>query len=267
MRVITAALVCVLGLVFVTGDAEAQRRRGRWNNTGWVKLGERQVNGRVDRDTITVGRYEGRFSKLTMVVEDNDLELLDFVVTFAGGQQWSPRLQFYFREGTSTRVIDLPGDDRVIQRIDLRYRNVGGGRGATVEIWGLKTDGGGRGPGGPGPGRFSWNSSGWEMLGERVVNGRVDRDTIRVGRYKGRFSQLTLVVQDSDLELLDFEIRFQRGPSWRPNVQHYFRENQRTRVIDLPESFRGGGQVIQQINLRYRNVPGGGRAKVQVWGR
>src|ERR1041384_7865782 len=49
-----------------------------WDSRGWVPLGERTVNGRVDHDRIEVGRYEGKFSKLTMVVDNMDLELLDF---------------------------------------------------------------------------------------------------------------------------------------------------------------------------------------------
>ena len=53
-----------------------------WDSRGWVQLGDRTVNGRYDHDRIEVGRYEGRFSKLTMVVENSDLELIDFKITF-----------------------------------------------------------------------------------------------------------------------------------------------------------------------------------------
>lgn len=144
MKVLTTALLFVFALAFVSTDsAEAGRRRGGWNNKGWVKLGERKVNGRADRDSIAVGRREGKFSKLTIVVEDDDLELLDLKVRFSNGQEFDPRVKHYFRENDKTRVIDLPGDARVIQRIDLAYRNVGRGR-AVVQVWGFKTSGGGR---------------------------------------------------------------------------------------------------------------------------
>src|SRR5437868_5452783 len=53
-----------------------------------------------------------------------------------------------------------------------------------------------------------WDSRGWVMLGEQTVNGRVDRDRINVGRYEGRFTKLTLVVLDSDLEMQEFKIVF-----------------------------------------------------------
>jgi len=236
-------------------------RADRWDSTGWVKLGERSVAGRYDHDTITVGKYEGRFSKLTLVVEKSDLELLDFEVTFDSGRSFRPGLRHYFKEGARTRVIDLPGDDRVIKKIDLRYKNVAGGGSATVEIWGWRSDS--AAPSSPAPAAAGWDPSGWQMLGERYVSGRYDKDRITVGSYKGRFARLTLVVLGSDLELLDFEITFDRGRSFRPGLRHYFKEGSRTRLIDLP----GDERTIRYIDMRYRNVAGGGSAKVQVWAK
>ena len=232
-----------------------------WDSRGWQMLGEQTVSGRVDRDRINVGRYEGRFSKLTLVVLDSDLELEEFVIHFGNGTKYEPRVQHYFRENARTRVIDLPGRDQTITRIDLRYRNLPGGGRARVQVWGWKTTDN-PSPSGPAAPSFSWDSRGWTMLGEQTVNGRVDRDRINVGRHEGRFSKLTLVVLDSDLELQDFTITFGDRTKYEPRVQHYFRENARTRVIDLPPN----GGVIQTIDLRYRNLPGGGRARVQVWG-
>jgi hypothetical protein len=112
-----------------------------WERKGWVKLGEKTVNGRVDRDTIRVGKYDGRFEKLTLAVEKSELELLSFVVTFANGQKWRPNVRYFFREGSRSRVIDLPGDERRIQKIDITYRNLPRGGRATLEVWGLKVVG------------------------------------------------------------------------------------------------------------------------------
>jgi hypothetical protein len=256
MRTITIYLVLIFGLLVSSRVASADR----WSSKGWVKLGEQTVNGRVDRDRITVGRYEGKFSKLTLVVEASELELLDFEVTFGNNQKWNPRIAHYFRENTRTRVIDLPGDDRVIKYIDLKYKNVPGGGRARVEVWGWKA-GANDAPTTRAPWRF--DSTGWQLLGENIVNGRVDKDRITVGKYNGRFSKMTIVVLDSDLELLDLEVQFARGPSWHPTVRHVFREGERSRVIDFP----GDERAIRYIDLKYKNLPGGGRAKVQVYAK
>lgn len=108
-----------------------------------------------------------------------------------------------------------------------------------------------------------WDSRGWVLLGEQRVNGNADRDIIRVGARAGVYSQLMLVVEDSDLRLNDIIIQYDNGRKHSPRVKHEFREGQRTRPIDL----RGEARVIRDIELRYGNLPGGGRATVQVWGR
>ena len=75
-------------------------------------------------------------------------------------------------------MIDLPPGESIIHHIDLRYRNLPGGGSARVQVWGQRIAA-------PPPPRPVWDSTGWTMLGERTVNGRVDRDRIPVGAYTG----------------------------------------------------------------------------------
>jgi hypothetical protein len=224
-----------------------------WDAKGWTMLGEQVVNGNVDKDRIVVGRMEGKFTKLTVLVQDSDLEMIDFKILFADKTEYSPAVSQYFREGSRTRVIDLPPGDRVISSVDFKYRNLPGGGRARVQVWGWRVAGS--------TPQVEWDSKGWTLLGSREVDRKVDRDRIEVGRYEGKFSKLTMVVRDSDLELLDLSVKFARGPEWRPNVAQVFREGQRTRVIDFP----GDERVIKFIDLKYKNTPGGGRAKVEIW--
>ncbi|MCC6575550.1 MAG: hypothetical protein IT462_17360 [Planctomycetes bacterium] len=105
---------------------------------GWEKLGETRVDGsrrRSDRDTIYVGRSEGRFSSMMIKVEDADIELYDVVVTFANGETFSPELRRYFEAGQRSRSIDLPGRRRAIQKVDFSFRNTNRHGRATVELW------------------------------------------------------------------------------------------------------------------------------------
>jgi hypothetical protein len=252
MRHALAALVLLFAFV---GTARADR----WDSHGWVKLGEREVNGKYDHDVIEVGRYEGKFTKLTMYVEQSEIELLDFEITFGNGERYHPPVKHYFREGQRTHVIDMPGDERVIRNINLRYRNLPGGGRARVEVWGWKAEGGG------GTHPFTWDNNGWVMLGEREVNGHgnMDLDRIEVGRAEGKFRKLTVVVFDGDIEMIDSEVKFANGERWKPELKHVFREGQRTRAIDLP----GDQRVIKFIDFRYRNLNATGHAKVQVWAK
>lgn len=103
--------------------------------------------------------------------------------------------------------------------------------------------------------------TGWEKLGERIVNGGADRDVIPVGRAEGKFTKINLVVEHSSLEMFDVVVRFGDGTDFSPNVRHVFGENTRSRVIDLP----GGQRVIRAVEFRYGNLAGGGRAQIELW--
>jgi hypothetical protein len=228
---------------------------------GWTLLGEQKVQGKRDRDTIMVGRYEGKFDQVQVVVEGSDVDMKDMTVFFANGEKWSPQLKHTFREGQRSRAIDLPGNNRTINKIEMLYANTPGGGAARVAVYGRDKKGNNAGP--PPVVSTGFNSAGWTLLGEQSVDGRRDKDTIKVGKYAGQFDQLTMVVSDSDLDLKDFVVVFAKGDKWSPALKHTFREGQRTRSIDLP----GKDRTINKIQLAYANTPGGGKAKVQVYGR
>ena len=247
-------LLAVL-FVFATGTAHAQA----WDNHGWTKLGEREVNGKVDHDVIEVGKYDGKFNKVTLVVERGEIELIDFEVTFGNGERWHPEVKHYFKDGQRTRVLDLPGKARVIKAINLQYRNVGHEGRARVEVWGNRAEGAGGGGGG------GWDAHGWTLLGEREVNGhgREDHDRIEVGKDEGKFTRMAFVVLDNEIELIDVDVEFGNNEHWHPELKHYFKEGQRSHEIDFP----GNRRVVKHIDFKYRNVPDGKRAKLAVFGK
>jgi hypothetical protein len=103
----------------------------------WELLGERQADLKLDRDRIQVGRRDGRFRQLQLTVRGAPLEVYDMVVTFGNGQQYKPNLRFHFDERTTSRVIDLPGDTRVIKQVDFVYRTSARRQGkATISLYG-----------------------------------------------------------------------------------------------------------------------------------
>ena len=201
-----------------------------FDDKGWTLLGEQSVGGGVDHDKINVGRDDGKFNKLTIRVLDSDLEMIEFKITFADKTTYDPKLSQFFKEGQRTKQIDLPPSESVIKQLDFKYRNLPGGGRAKVQVYGFRTGDAVK----PTPVAFNWESKGWTQLGTREVDGRVDHDRIEVSKYEGKFSKMTVVVRDSDLELIDLSVKFARGPEWHPATSHYFKENQRTHVIDFP---------------------------------
>lgn len=122
------------------GSPRAERRddaadRRRDESSRWDKLGERMVDGKNDRDAIAVGRADGRFEAIQLKVEGSALELDEVKVTFADGSVFEPKTKMTFGNGATTRVIDLPGGKRAIQRVEFKYGNLPGGGRAQVELW------------------------------------------------------------------------------------------------------------------------------------
>lgn len=105
--------------------------------------------------------------------------------------------------------------------------------------------------------------TGWEKLGERVVHGKGDRDTIVVTAREGSFRRMMLVVEHSAVELFDVEVTFGDGDTFSPATRLVFGQNSRSRVIDLP----GAARFIRKVQFRYGNLPGNGRAQIELWAR
>jgi hypothetical protein len=131
-----------LALLACGGSSAARPEAASANETsgapiagGWEKLGERTVHGRVDRDVIHVGRHEGRFSAIQIKVDGNTVEMFDIVVTFGDGERFEPATRLFFDKNTTSRVIDLPGQKRVIERVEFKYGKLPGEGHAAVELW------------------------------------------------------------------------------------------------------------------------------------
>ena len=234
--------------------------------TGWTLLGSKDVDGKLDHDTIEVGRQEGRFDKIALVVTNSDLELLKFQITFNSGKNYEPEVRHYFKEGSRSRLIDLPptmsGEGRFIKSVQVTYKNLPGGGRAHVDVY-ARGDKPTTTEPPPPPVKPGFDPTGWTLLGSSTVEGKKDKDVINVGKKAGRIDQITMVVKDSDLELMSFIVTFGNGKKFDPKVRHAFKEDSRTRVIDLP----GADRFIKSIALKYSNLPGGGKASVEIYGK
>jgi hypothetical protein len=103
----------------------------------------------------------------------------------------------------------------------------------------------------------------WVRLGERSVDGTHDHDVISVGRHEGAFRKIMIAVEHSPIELHHMTVKFGDGTSYSPPTRLVFGANTRSNVIDLP----GSERVIRAVEFSYGNLPGSGRAQVELWGR
>jgi hypothetical protein len=105
----------------------------------WQLLGERRVTDRVDHDSIRVTAREGDFQALQLRVRGVAVQFRSMTVHFANGTSQAVELREVIRAGDASRVIDLAGGDRVIERVDFVYdaQSVRG-RQALVRLFGRR---------------------------------------------------------------------------------------------------------------------------------
>jgi hypothetical protein len=117
----------------------ADRDRDRDRDDRWVELGCQRVSlfGK-DRDSIRVGRREGRFKAVRLHVRGADVEILDLRVIYTNGEPDDIQVRHFIRQGDRTRPLDLRGRERSIDRVEMVYRTVPNFKGqATVCVEGL----------------------------------------------------------------------------------------------------------------------------------
>jgi hypothetical protein len=90
-----------------------------------VLLGERSVDFKADHDVIPVGAYEGLFKSLVFVVEKNDVEIFNIVLTYGNGERQKIDTRLVFSADSRSRVIQFDGGKRRIKTIAFTYKTVG----------------------------------------------------------------------------------------------------------------------------------------------
>lgn len=108
------ASICVSGLI---RDARPVVARG-----GWEELGCVGVNFDRDRDIIPVGRREGRFKAISLRAFGNDIDIDRVRVVYGNGRPDELRVRNLLRAGDQTRPLDLEGQRRAIERVEIVSR-------------------------------------------------------------------------------------------------------------------------------------------------
>jgi len=102
----------VLGLLFISFNGHSQT---------WERLGNRVVNYGLDKDDIFVGAHEGAFTKIKVEVSGGALNMHRMIVHYMNGSKQEISLKHNFNKKSSSRVIDLKGNKRLIKKITFVY--------------------------------------------------------------------------------------------------------------------------------------------------
>ncbi len=226
----------------------------------WVRLGDRNVGFINDHDVIHVGRHDGKFKRLKLIVRRNDIELNSIKVFYGNGEVEEVVYGHHVRDGGEA-VIDLPHgwhDGRFIRDVELHYHSRPDFRGeALAELWGQE-DGVEVTP-------VVYGHE-WQRLGDRHVGFFNDRDVIHVGRHDGKFTRLKLIVHRNDIELNSIKVFYGNGEVEDVVFDRHIHDGGEA-VIDLPHGWHEG-RFIRDVELHYHSRPDfRGEAIAELWGQ
>lgn len=230
---------------------------------GWEYLGTARVaDGKLGPDIIRVGRKDGRFNKLMIAVEGDDLVLADVLVRFGNGETVSPAQgrEYTFQQNVKSAELLLPNELRFVAAVGFRYARIAGGGKAQIHLYGMSDKTAPKPTPTPTPTPVP-PAKAWGKLGVATIarGGGV----IVVGKDAGAVRSVMLQVENSDAVLQDVVIEFGNGEKFSPPTKLVFAEGSRSRTIDLP----GDARFIRKVTFRAQNLPGGGRASIVLFGR
>lgn len=116
-------------LVFTSAFTVSQQ----WNYIGdkWAAFGQ-------DRDVLRLGLRD-EFRQIKIKVTDGPLHINDMDIYFDNGEKMNVELKNIFRAGQESRIIDLPGGIRRLDKIEFKYSTIGRAKGrARVAVWGRR---------------------------------------------------------------------------------------------------------------------------------
>ncbi len=130
-------VACVLAVVALANCRGAERADGSVR-AGWEVLGEKKVGFLVDHDVIPVTVLKGTYRQIQLYVEENNVHFRDIKVHYGDGSTEDIQVRKLIPAGGQTRVIDLDGWKRVINRVSIWYDTQGAPRNgrATVKVYG-----------------------------------------------------------------------------------------------------------------------------------
>ena len=87
----------------------------------WILLGTAHVDKNEDHKTIHVGNGAGEFRKIQLRVNGGAIDLQRLVVHFGNGTHEELAVADRVRSGGKTPELDLPGERRTIESVELWY--------------------------------------------------------------------------------------------------------------------------------------------------
>lgn len=132
MRLTTIILSSIVMAVFSLTTAFKTTDTG-----SWTFLGDKNVGFGVDHDVIHFGNWKDDVRQIKLKITEGPLKMYRMNIHFDNGSVQEVTLRNRFAQGSESRVIDLDGGLRHLNKIEFWYETKGFLRGKSrVAVWG-----------------------------------------------------------------------------------------------------------------------------------
>lgn len=104
---------------------------------GWIRLGKEKVNARMERDEIRAAS-KGFVKQVVIEVKGAAVYFESVAVHLGDGEVIDLPIRSIIKAGERTRVIDLPGNARLIRNVVFVHQKLRDSGKAEVILWGRK---------------------------------------------------------------------------------------------------------------------------------
>ena len=128
--------VILLSLITLAAEPAAAAR----GKNKWTGLGTLNVKDRVEKDVLHLKGKKGTFDSIRLKVMESAVQFRDVEIHFENGTVQDVSLRSVIRPGKFSRVIDLEGGQRAIEKIVFVYdaQTLRFGKGAKVKVFGRR---------------------------------------------------------------------------------------------------------------------------------
>lgn len=284
-------ITAILAFAFGISLASAQQPAVMVSTSpGWHKIATTTVDFTKERDEVSVLGAD-HFSAIKLMVTGAPIDLQDLEIWYENGTKQDVAMRSSMEIGKESRVINIEGGDRDIDKIVLVYKTMPNRKDekAEVTIFGMKpgaSTAGGRvdtekdhvnanansnanhqnadlGKPVPNPKVEVSDKAGWHKIGETVVSFAKERDEIMV-LGADRYAKLKFKATDAGIMISDITISYEDGTKQDVPVSATMAMGAESRVIDVP----GAEKDIARISFVYKTIPNQAKDKahLEIWG-
>ena len=104
-----------------------------------VRIGNFSSSDKKEKNQLLTLKTGQRFKGILFEVDRGEVVIEHIRVTFEDDTAFEPQTSPRFRDGDQTRLIDLPGNNRDVKHVRVRYRSVSGGT-SVITLFGLPSN-------------------------------------------------------------------------------------------------------------------------------